>query len=90
MVHVPTWRRLPYSGAGICAPATPQLWTQIVGKVRLALTPWLNDLMARDVAGDVARIGNAAHQPHNHHFQMVFDSSITCLRCAARTALHVR
>jgi hypothetical protein len=22
--------------------ATPQLWTQIVGKIRLTLTPWLN------------------------------------------------
>jgi len=35
------WPDLPYAGwKDTCA--TLQLWTQIVGKVRLALTPWLN------------------------------------------------
>ena len=35
------WPELPY--ADWCATAaTVQLWTQIVGKVRLRLTPWLN------------------------------------------------
>jgi hypothetical protein len=35
------WPELPYSAwKDTCA--TLQLWTQIVGKVRLALTPWLN------------------------------------------------
>lgn len=35
------WPQLDYSGWRDTA-ATLQLWTQIVGKVRLALTPWLN------------------------------------------------
>jgi hypothetical protein len=35
------WPDLPYAGWRETA-ATLQLWTQIVGKVRLALTPWLN------------------------------------------------
>lgn len=35
------WPRLDYAGWRDTA-ATLQLWTQIVGKVRLALTPWLN------------------------------------------------
>ena len=36
-----TWPELPYAAwKDTCA--TLQLWTQIVGKVRLALTPWLN------------------------------------------------
>src|SRR4051794_33179469 len=35
------WPALPYAGWRDTA-ATLQLWTQIVGKVRLALTPWLN------------------------------------------------
>jgi hypothetical protein len=35
------WPDLPYP-AWRDAAATLQLWTQIVGKVRLALTPWLN------------------------------------------------
>lgn len=35
------WPELPYSAWKDTA-ATLQLWTQVVGKVRLALTPWLN------------------------------------------------
>jgi uncharacterized protein DUF5996 len=35
------WPDLPYAGWRETA-ATLQLWTQIVGKVRLTLTPWLN------------------------------------------------
>lgn len=40
-VHGPTWPALDYAGWRDTA-ATLQLWTQVVGKVRLALTPWLN------------------------------------------------
>jgi hypothetical protein len=39
--HEEAWPDLPY-GAWKDTCATLQLWTQIVGKVRLALTPWLN------------------------------------------------
>ena len=35
------WPALPYAAWADTA-ATLQLWTQIVGKIRLALTPWLN------------------------------------------------
>ena len=35
------WPELPYAAWADTA-ATLQLWTQIVGKIRLALTPWLN------------------------------------------------
>ena len=35
------WPDLPYAAWRDTA-ATLQLWTQIVGKVRLKLTPWLN------------------------------------------------
>jgi len=38
---VTVWPDLPYASWRETA-ATLQLWTQIVGKVRLALTPWLN------------------------------------------------
>src|SRR5689334_11649067 len=38
---VSVWPDLPYNGWRETA-ATLQLWTQIVGKVRLTLTPWLN------------------------------------------------
>ncbi|MFL5187223.1 MAG: DUF5996 family protein, partial [Microvirga sp.] len=36
-----TWPELSYPAWRDTA-ATLQLWTQIVGKIRLALTPWLN------------------------------------------------
>jgi hypothetical protein len=40
-IHDDPWPALPYAGwKDTCA--TLQLWTQVVGKVRLALTPWLN------------------------------------------------
>jgi uncharacterized protein DUF5996 len=41
MNAVPTWPDLPY-GKWHETASTLQLWTQIVGKVRLRLTPWLN------------------------------------------------
>ena len=41
MSAVTTWPDLPYPAWRETA-ATLQLWTQIVGKVRLTLTPWLN------------------------------------------------
>ncbi|MEA2995803.1 MAG: hypothetical protein QOG74_1352, partial [Alphaproteobacteria bacterium] len=39
--HREAWPDLPYTAwADTCA--TLHLWTQIVGKIRLSLTPWLN------------------------------------------------
>ncbi len=39
--HTPTWPELPYAAwRETCA--TLHLWTQIVGKIRYARTPWLN------------------------------------------------
>ena len=37
----PIWPDLSYAGWSDTL-ATLQLWTQIVGKIRLTLTPWLN------------------------------------------------
>jgi hypothetical protein len=41
MSAAPLWPALPYPSWRDTA-ATLQLWTQIVGKIRLTLTPWLN------------------------------------------------
>ena len=38
---VAAWPDLPYSSWRDTA-TTLQLWTQIIGKVRLSLTPWVN------------------------------------------------
>ena len=40
-MHDADWPALPYSEWRDTA-ATLQLWTQIVGKLRLSLSPWLN------------------------------------------------
>ena len=40
-VRTSLWPELSYARSRDTL-ATLQLWTQIVGKVRLALTPWLN------------------------------------------------
>ncbi len=41
MSHAVVWPELPYAAwRDTCA--TLQLWTQIIGKIRLAQTPWLN------------------------------------------------
>lgn len=39
------WPELPYA-AWEDTRNTLHLWTQIVGKIRLALTPWLNHFLA--------------------------------------------
>ena len=41
-----SWPELPYAALKPTAD-TLQLWTQIVGKVRLARTPWVNHWLAR-------------------------------------------
>jgi hypothetical protein len=66
------WPELPYAAwKDTCA--TLQLWTQIVGKVRLALTPWLNH--SWHVALHVTARGLAT-PPITHNkraFQIEFD-----------------
>jgi hypothetical protein len=66
------WPELPYEAwKDTCA--TLHLWTQIVGKTRLALTPWLNH--SWHVTFEVAARGLTTpliHAPA-HHFQIEFD-----------------
>ena len=54
------WPELPYAAWKDTA-ATLQLWTQIVGKMRLALTPWLNHSWHVTLSRDGARPRHAAH-----------------------------
>jgi hypothetical protein len=62
------WPELPYA-AWKDSCATLQLWTQIVGKTRLALTPWLNhswhvtfEVTARGIATPLIHAGTRALQ----------------------------
>ncbi|HTT84051.1 MAG TPA: DUF5996 family protein [Rhizomicrobium sp.] len=66
------WPALPYAAwKDTCA--TLQLWTQIVGKTRLALTPWLNH--SWHVTFDVTARGLATPLIHasERSFQVEFD-----------------
>ena len=67
-----TWPELPYA-AWKDTSATLQLWTQIVGKIRLALTPWLNHSWHVTLTRDRARPCDAADLHDTTHFQIEFD-----------------
>jgi hypothetical protein len=66
------WPELPYAAWKDTA-ATLQLWTQIVGKIRLAATPWLNH--SWHVTLRVTARGLATPLIHSttHDFQIEFD-----------------
>ena len=68
----PRWPELPYAAWKDTA-ATLQLWTQIVGKIRLAATPWLNH--SWHVTLRVTARGLATPLIHSgaHDFQIEFD-----------------
>ena len=64
MSSVDCWPELPYRGWSDTA-ATLQLWTQIVGKVRLSFTPWVNHswqvplyVSARGLTSSAIPVGN--------------------------------
>jgi hypothetical protein len=67
-----TWPDLPYAAwRDTCA--TLQLWTQIVGKVRLALTPWLNHSWQVTLRVTVRGLGTPLISLGDRAFQIEFD-----------------
>ena len=84
------WPELPYA-AWKDTRDTLHLWTQIVGKIRLALTPWLNHswhvalyVTARGLDHLADSVGAAAAS------RSTSTSSITCCGCAPATAISAR
>lgn len=81
------WPDLPYAAwKGSCA--TLQLWTQIVGKTRLALTPWLNhswhvtfDVTARGLGTPLIHA-----RPHALQIEFDFIDHVVWLRASSGTA----
>jgi len=72
MESVQTWPELPYAAwQDTCA--TLQLWTQIVGKVRLALTPWLNHSWHVTLRVTARGLGTPLISVAGRHFQVEFD-----------------
>ncbi|MBV8800696.1 MAG: hypothetical protein JO208_12915 [Alphaproteobacteria bacterium] len=77
------WPELPYAKwKDTCA--TLQLWTQIVGKVQLALTPWLNHSWHVTLRVSARGLATPLIHAPAADFQMAFDfvDHVLALRCA--------
>ncbi len=66
--------------AGAERPATLQLWTQIVGKARLSLTPWLNHSWQVPLYVTPRGLGTGPVPYGNEMFDAEFDFIDHCLR----------
>jgi Family of unknown function (DUF5996) len=67
-----SWPELPYA-AGKDTCSTLQLWTQIVGKVRLSLTPWINHSWHVTLRVTARGLGTPLISVNGLHFQVEFD-----------------
>jgi hypothetical protein len=77
------WPDLPYAGWRETA-VTLQLWTQIVGKVRLTLTPWLNHGWQVPLYVTARGLGTSPVPIGNEILEIEFD--FTSHRLVARTS----
>ena len=68
----PIWPDLSYTGWSETL-ATLQLWTQIVGKIRLTLTPWLNHSWQTPLMSPPADLGTSPIPIGNEIFEIEFD-----------------
>ena len=67
-----SWPELPYTAwKDTCS--TLQLWTQIVGKVRLALTPWINHSWHVTLRVTARGLGTPLISANGRDFQIEFD-----------------
>jgi hypothetical protein len=82
-IHAESWPALPYLEWRDTV-ATLQLWTQIVGKVRLALTPWLNH--SWQVPLYVTARGLATSPIHVGHDILEIEFDFVTHHLAARTS----
>lgn len=83
MNAVTAWPDLPYATWRETA-ATLQLWTQIVGKIRLMLTPWLNHSWQVPLYVTARGLGTSPIPFRDEIFEMEFDFISHCL--AIRTS----
>jgi hypothetical protein len=74
----PNWPELPYA-AWRDTIATLQLWTQIVGKIRLAQTPWLNHSWHVTLYVTTTGLGTSPIPHGTRTFEMCFDFSTHAL-----------
>jgi Family of unknown function (DUF5996) len=80
--HDETWPDLPYDAwKETCA--TLHLWTQIVGKVRLAFTPWLNHSWHVPLYVTARGLTTSPIPCRDRSFEMAFDFNASVLDIAA-------
>jgi len=67
-----SWPELPYAAwKDTCT--TLHLWTQVVGKVRLALTPWINHSWHVTLRVSARGLTTPLTSTSGRHFQVEFD-----------------
>ena len=81
------WPELP-TAAWRDTYATLHLWTQIVGKIRLARSPWLNHSWHVTLYVTARGLTTSPIPDGIRTFQIDFDSSITLCRFQPATAPH--
>src|SRR6185312_14690937 len=72
MPDSPVWPTLAYPAWRETA-LTLQLWTQIVGKVRLALTPWINHSWQVPLYVSARGLGTSPIPADHETFEIEFD-----------------
>ena len=80
------WPRCPMP-RGRTRCTTLQLWTQIVGKVRLALTPWLNHSWHVTLYVPARGLGTGPIAARGARSRSTSTSSTTCCGCGSATAI---
>jgi Family of unknown function (DUF5996) len=85
--HVDAWPDLPY-GAWKETCATLHLWTQIVGKIRLAFTPWLNHSWHVPLYVTAHGLTTSLIPYHDRAFEITFDFTAGVLDIAASDGAH--
>src|SRR2546422_1617566 len=84
---VDRWPELPYAAwKDTCT--TLQLWTQIVGKIRLAQTPWLNHSWHVPLYVTVRGLSTSIIPYGDRSFEIVFDFHEHRLEIATSEGAH--
>jgi hypothetical protein len=85
--HDDAWPDLPYTAwKDTCA--TLHLWTQIVGKIRLAFTPWLNHSWHVPLYVTARGLTTSLIPYQDRAFEIAFDFNAGVLDIAASTGAH--
>src|SRR5664279_2107731 len=87
MPHDNHWPDLPYDAwRDTCV--TLHLWSQVVGKIRLASTPWLNHGWHVALYVDMSGLTTSPMSSDGKHFELRFDFVDHALKCDTSDGRH--